>query len=450
MAAPEWTSATTCWRELPSTPMTAVEMIRHKRDGGELPTDAIRRFIAGATDGSLPDYQASAMLMAVTWRGLTPRELGDWTEAMMRSGEVLDLRDIPGPKIDKHSTGGVGDKVSLCLAPLVAACGVRVPMIAGRGLGHTGGTIDKLESIPGFRTDLTRARFKDVLTQVGCCVVAQTDWIAPADRKLYALRDVTGTVESIPLIAASIMSKKLAEGIDGLVLDVKVGRGAFMKDRASAQQLACTLVDIGEGAGVRTRALLTAMDQPLGRAVGNALEVREAYEVLCGVGPADLRELTLALGIEMLVLAEMGTAGQVQLLLEDALRQGRGRDKLLEMVAAQGGDARDLESVLPRARGEAEVCAEATGFVSGIDAGAVGEAVGALGAGRRIATDRIDPAVGVLLQKKVGDSVQVGERLCVIGFTDDAKLAEAKGKLSAAFGISSAPIAPPKLVLGRA
>jgi pyrimidine-nucleoside phosphorylase/thymidine phosphorylase len=429
--------------------MNVVEMIRRKRDGGALSTEAIDQFFAGVRDGSIPDYQQSAMLMAITWRGLDPRELDDWTEAMRRSGEVLDLRRVPGPKIDKHSTGGVGDKVSLCLAPLVAACGVRVPMIAGRGLGHTGGTIDKLESIPGFRADLSRDRFEEILSRVGCCIIGQTDWIAPADRQLYALRDVTGTVESIPLIAASIMSKKLAEGIDGLVLDVKVGGGAFMKERAQAEELARTLVRIGEGAGVRTRALLTQMDQPLGRAVGNALELAEAYDVLCGGGPADLRELTLALGVEMLALAEMGSPSHLQLVLEDALRHGRGREKLLEMVAAQGGDAGAVVSGLPRARGLDEVCADAAGYVMAVDAGAIGEAVVSLGAGRRVAGERVDPAVGVVLQRKVGDAVRAGERLCTIAFQDNAKLAEAKGKLRSAFVISEAPAPAPQLVLGR-
>jgi pyrimidine-nucleoside phosphorylase len=422
--------------------LTTLEMIRHKRDGGELPTEAIRSFLRGVADRSLPDYQTSAMLMAICWRGLSTRELGDWTEAMLRSGEVLDLSAMSGPKIDKHSTGGVGDKVSLCLAPLVAACGARVPMIAGRGLGHTGGTIDKLEAIPGFRTDLTRERFVEVLEQVGCCIIGQTAWIAPADRVLYALRDVTGTVESIPLIAASIMSKKLAEGLDGLVLDVKVGAGAFMKTRASAEELARTLVAIGERMGLPTRAVLTPMNEPLGLAVGNALEVREAYEVLAGEGPEDLRALTLTLGSEMLLLAGSPSLQAAHHQLEAALREGRGLAKLREMVRAQGGDPNAIPDGLPRARHQAELRAETAGVIATIDARAVGEAAVALGAGRLATTDRIDPAVGIVFDKKVGARVALGERLCVIHFRDEVGLAAARERLATAFRLTEAPARP--------
>jgi pyrimidine-nucleoside phosphorylase len=410
-------------------------MIRLKRDGGELSTEAIRAFIQGVAEGSLPDYQESAMLMAICWRGLSARELGDWTLAMMRSGEVLDLTGVPGPKIDKHSTGGVGDKVSLCLAPLVAACGVRVPMIAGRGLGHTGGTIDKLEAIPGFRVDLTRDELIAVVRKVGCCIIGQTTWIAPADRVLYALRDVTATVESIPLIAASIMSKKLAEGLDGLVLDVKVGAGAFMKDRAAAEELARTLVAIGEQMGVPTRACLTPMDEPLGRAVGNSLEVVEAYEILCGKGPEDLRSLTLRLGAEMLVLAGASSQEEGRARLEAAIRDGSGRAKLLEMVKAQGGDPGALPDGLPRTARVSELRAEAAGLVASIDAGAVGEAIVALGAGRLAVTDVIDSAVGFVLGKKVGETVRAGDLLCTVHFRDEAKLAACMAKLAPAFRI---------------
>jgi pyrimidine-nucleoside phosphorylase/thymidine phosphorylase len=375
--------------------VTALEIIRHKRDGGELSTEAIRFFIRGVSDRTLPDYQASAMLMAICCRGLSERELVDWTEAMLRSGEVLDLGAVSGPKIDKHSTGGVGDLVSLCLAPLVASCGVRVPMIAGRGLGHTGGTIDKLEAIPGFRTDLPKERFVQILERVGCCIIAQTDWIAPADRVLYALRDVTGTVESIPLIAASIMSKKLAEGIDGLVLDVKVGAGALMKTAESAEELARTLVALGERMGLRTRAVLTAMEEPLGVAVGNAVEVREAWDVLCGGGPEDVRELTLHLGAEMLLLAGAGSFGEARRQVLDALDRGLGRQKLLEMIEAQGGNPADVPERLPRAN-TFELRAESAGFVQVLDGGVVGEAVVRLGAGRLVASDKVDPAVGIV------------------------------------------------------
>jgi pyrimidine-nucleoside phosphorylase/thymidine phosphorylase len=418
--------------------VTALEIIRHKRDGGELSTEAIRFFIRGVSDGTLPDYQASAMLMAICCRGLSERELVDWTEAMLRSGEVLDLGEVSGPKIDKHSTGGVGDLVSLCLAPLVASCGVRVPMIAGRGLGHTGGTIDKLEAIPGFRTDLSKERFVQILQQVGCCIIAQTGWIAPADRVLYALRDVTGTVESIPLIAASIMSKKLAEGLDGLVLDVKVGAGALIKTAASAEQLARTLVAIGERMGLRTRAVLTAMEEPLGVAVGNAVEVREAWDVLCGRGPDDVRELTLHLGAEMLLLAGAGSLREAHERVRDALDRGLGRRKLLEMIEAQGGNPADVPDHLPRGN-TFELRAESAGYLQVLDAGIVGEAVVRLGAGRLVASDKVDPAVGIVLSKKVGARVAAGDTLCTVHYRDPAKLAEALALLTKAVRIGDVP-----------
>jgi pyrimidine-nucleoside phosphorylase/thymidine phosphorylase len=341
-------------------------------------------------------------------------ELQAMTSAMLHSGDVLDLSDIPGPKVDKHSTGGVGDKTSLALAPLVAACGVKVPMVSGRGLGHTGGTLDKLESIPGFQIQLPVERFRELTATVGACLVGQTDRIAPADRMLYALRDLTATVESIPLIAGSIMSKKLAEGIDGLVLDVKVGSGAFMKRLPDALELARTLVGIGRGMGKDVVALVTDMDQPLGRAVGNALEVKEILQLLHGGGPPDLRELTVVLGAEMLLLGRVAaTPAEARGRIEQAIADGRGFRKLREIVEAQGGDPRVLVEPdrLPLARRVVDVVAPASGVVEAIDAEAVGLAAMALGAGRSRVEDAVDPAAGLELWKKVGDRVEAGEPL---------------------------------------
>jgi pyrimidine-nucleoside phosphorylase/thymidine phosphorylase len=373
--------------------------------------------VEGFTRGEVPEYQMAAFCMAVFFRGMDETEVRALTEAMLRSGDVLDLSDVPGPKVDKHSTGGVGDKVSLALAPLAAACGVKVPMISGRGLGHTGGTLDKLEAIPGFRVDLGVDRFRALVREVGACLVGQTSRLAPADRKLYALRDVTATVESIPLIAASIMSKKLAEGIDALVLDVKVGSGAFMKRPEDARALGRTLAGIGRGMGKRVSALLTAMDQPLGRAVGNALEVVETIELLRGGGPGDLREVTVELGAEMLVLggvtADLG-AGRAR--IEAAIADGRGLAKLEEIVRAQGGDPaalRDPER-LPRAARTYEIGAPAEGFVVAVDGEAIGLAAVALGAGRSRVEDRVDPAVGIVVHRKLGERVERGEPLCTV------------------------------------
>ena len=397
--------------------MRAYEIIHAKREGRSLPPAAIAEMVDGFTRGEIPDYQMAAFCMAVFFRGMDDGEVAALTRAMLESGEVLDLSDVPGAKVDKHSTGGVGDKVSLALAPLAAACGVKVPMISGRGLGHTGGTLDKLEAIPGFRVDLPVERFREIVRTVGACLIGQTARLAPADRKLYALRDVTATVESIPLIAASIMSKKLAEGIDGLVLDVKVGRGAFMKTRDDARALARALAGIGRSMGKRVTALLTSMEQPLGRAVGNALEVAEAVETLRGGGPADLREVTVALAAEMLLLggAAAGPAA-ARAAVESAIADGRGLAKLAEIVAAQGGDPEAIRDParLPRAPSLHEVPAPASGFVRAIDAEAIGLASVALGAGRARVEDRIDPAVGIVVHRKVGDPVERGEPLCTI------------------------------------
>jgi pyrimidine-nucleoside phosphorylase len=386
----------------------AYETIKAKRDGRELSAEDIHELVDGYVRGKVPDYQMAAFCMAVFFRGMSDAETGALTDAMLRSGEVLDLSDLPGTKVDKHSTGGVGDKVSIAVAPIAAACGVVVPMISGRGLGHTGGTLDKLEAIPGFQVRLPASRFREVLAHAGACLIGQTEQLAPADRRLYALRDVTATVESIPLIASSIMSKKLAEGIDALVLDVKVGSGAFMKRLPDAEKLACALAGIGRSMGKRVVALLTGMDQPLGRAVGNALEVKEAVELLRGRGPPDLREVTLALAAEMIVLA--GCAPTLDAARERArgvVRDGRAFLKLCQIVEAQGGDPDALadQTLLPSAPATLDVPAPAAGHVQAIDAEAIGLAAVARGAGR-------------VVHKKVGDRVQAGEPLCTVHHGD--------------------------------
>jgi pyrimidine-nucleoside phosphorylase len=418
------------------------DLIRKKRDGKILSDDQIRTFIAGVTSGEIPDYQISALLMAVFFRGLTPEELTAWTDAMLHSGEVLDLSDIPGIKVDKHSTGGVGDKVSIALAPLVASAGVPVPMISGRGLGHTGGTLDKLEAIPGFRVDLDTRKFIDMVRDVGVSMIGQTSDLAPADRKLYALRDVTATVESIPLISASIMSKKLAAGIDALVLDVKVGRGAFMKELDQARELARTLVGIGTRAGKQVRALLTSMDQPLGLAVGNALETAEAFDVLKGEAPADLTEVTLALSSRMLVLGgKAPDLDAAQELLDKLIRSGKALDKAREMVRIQGGDPRavDDHDLLPRAKLTQRVPAPTGGFVQAIDAEEIGLAGMGLGAGRARAEDRVDPTVGIVLRAKIGDRVEAGSDLAIIHATHENSMENATQRVREAYRIDDQP-----------
>jgi pyrimidine-nucleoside phosphorylase len=433
--------------------LRAYEIIHAKREGRAIPPDAIAALVDGFTRGEVPDYQMAAFCMAVFFRGMDDAEVRALTEAMLRSGDVLDLSDIPGAKVDKHSTGGVGDKVSLALAPLAAACGVKVPMISGRGLGHTGGTLDKLEAIPGFRVDLPVERYRALVRDVGACLIGQTERLAPADRKLYALRDVTATVESIPLIAGSIMSKKLAEGIDALVLDVKVGSGAFMKRIEDARALARTLAALGRGMGKRVTALLTSMDQPLGNAVGNALEVAEVVALLRGGGPADLREVTVALTAEMLVLGGVApdvAAGRAA--VEAAIADGRGLAKLEEIVTAQGGDAAAVRDPgrLPRAAGSYPVPAPAGGFVEAIDTEALGLAAVALGAGRARVEDRVDPAVGLAVHKKLGDPVERGEPLCVVfhGARSEGRDAIV-ARVAAAYRIGRAPPPPRPLVLER-
>ena len=435
--------------------MRAVDIIQRKRDGHELGRDEITFFVDGYTRGDIPDYQASAFAMAVFFRGMTPAETVALTESMMRTGEVLDLSDLPGPRVDKHSTGGVGDKTSLILAPLAAAAGAYVPMISGRGLGHTGGTLDKLESIPGFRVGLSLKEFRDTLRKCGLGLIGQTPEIAPADRKLYALRDVTATVESLPLIAASIMSKKMAEGIDALVLDVKTGDGAFMKSFEDSKALAEAMVRIGRGMGKKVSALITDMEQPLGRTVGNALEVKESVETLQGRGPQDLESLSLELAAWMLHLAGI-TSGleAARARVRDALASGAGLRKFQEVIGLQGGDPRvcDDPSRLPQARETVELRAKAEGRVTGIACRAVGQAGMLLGAGRETVDSRIDPAVGIVLHKKVGDPVREGESLMTLHVNDRGRLEEATHLLSQAVRIArEAPPAAPlvRLVLDR-
>jgi pyrimidine-nucleoside phosphorylase len=429
--------------------LRAVDVIQRKRDGHELTREEIAFFIEGYTRGEVPDYQASALAMAVFFKGMTAAETVALTEAMMRTGEVLDLSFLPGPKVDKHSTGGVGDKTSLVLAPLAAACGVYVPMISGRGLGHTGGTLDKLESIPGFRVGLSLAEFRSVLRASKLGLIGQTPEIAPADRKLYALRDVTSTVESRPLIAASIMSKKMAEGIDALVLDVKTGDGAFMVAEKDSRALAEAMLAIGRGMGKKIVALVTDMEQPLGRTVGNALEIAECVETLRGQGPADLEELSVELAAWMLSLAGAAPsleAGRAR--VRDALSSGAGLRKLQEVIALQGGDARvcDDTARLPRAAETVELRAESPGIVTAIGCRAVGHAAMLLGAGRETVDSRIDPAVGFVLRKKVGEAVRAGEPLVTVHVNDRARLDEALTRLRGAIHVGSAAPAPRPLV----
>ncbi|MGE0814478.1 MAG: thymidine phosphorylase [Vicinamibacterales bacterium] len=429
--------------------MRAVDIIRAKRDGEALEPAAIAAFVAGVLDGSWADYQTAAFLMAVVWRGMTPRETAALTEAMLLSGRRVDLSGIPGPKVGKHSTGGVGDKVSLVLAPLVAACGVVMPKMSGRGLGHTGGTLDKLEAIPGFRVGLDVEDFVRVLGDVGCAIIGQTADVAPADRALYALRDVTATVESVPLITASIMSKKLAEGSGALVLDVKCGRGAFMKTLPEAVALAGSLVETGRAHGVPTEALITAMERPLGRAVGNALEVRECLDALDGRGPADLWTVVRAIGVRVLRLAGRAAsdaeAGEA---LDGALASGAARRKLRDMVAAQGGAVGVIDdpSGLPQAPLVETVGAPAAGVVADIDALAIGRAAAVLGAGRRRAGDTVDHAAGVRLLVAAGDAVQPGDGLLELHGRERERMDEARRAVAGALTFGPASAAAPLIL----
>jgi pyrimidine-nucleoside phosphorylase len=432
--------------------MRAADIIRKKRDNLPLDDEDIRAFIAGVTDGTWPDYQATALLMAIFLRGMDGRETATLTDAMVRSGVRLDLSEFADVPVDKHSTGGVGDKTSIVIAPAAAACGAIVPMMSGRGLGHTGGTLDKLESIPGFRTNLTIAEMKDVLRRTGCALIGQTADVAPADRKLYALRDVTGTVESLPLICSSIMGKKIAEGVGALVLDVKVGRGAFLGEPAAARALAAAMVETGRRAGVRTEALLTAMDAPLGLAVGNALEIAECIDVLKGGGPPDLVELSELLAARMLVLAgietdETAARARVRRSLDD----GSALERFRMIVEAQGGDPRVLDDVRRMPGGARVHTIEAArgGYITAMHAGAIGRASVALGAGRERVDSPIDPAVGFMLRARPGDRVAQGDPILDVHYRDDARLAGAERLAREAIEIGDAPPPAAPLVLER-
>jgi thymidine phosphorylase len=419
----------------------AIDLIVAKRDGGRLTDEQIRWFLAEYTHGRISDEQASALLMAILFQGLDERELACWTQGMIASGTRVDLSGLGRPTVDKHSTGGVGDKISLVLCPLVAACGAAVPQTAGRGLGHTGGTLDKMEAIAGWRAQLSHAEAEAVLRQAGAVIRAAGEDLAPADGRLYALRDVTGTVESIPLIASSIMSKKVAEGTGALVLDVKVGSGAFMKDLGSARTLAETMVGLGESEGVRTTALLTQMDVPLGRTAGNALEVVESIEVLAGGGPSDVVELTVALAREML-----GLVGMVDLDPADVLADGRAMDAWHAMVRAQGGD---LSAPLPRAAEVELVTAPVDGVVQRLDAMAVGLAAWRLGAGRARKEDPVSAGAGVRWRATVGDHVVAGQPLLELHTDDPARIPQALDALDGGWSIGPDPVEPPPLVLDR-
>ena len=432
--------------------MRFVELIRNKRNGHRLSTEQLQALVDAYTEGQLPDYQMAAFLMAVYFQSMESSELAAWTEAMLFSGQVLDLSSIEGAKVDKHSTGGVGDKVSLILAPLAAAAGLKVPMISGRGLGHTGGTLDKLESIPGFDVNQPVERFKELVDTLGIGLIGQTKEIAPADKKLYALRDVTATVECIPLIASSIMSKKLAEGIDSLVLDVKVGSGAFMKDLENARELAQTMIDIGASMDRPVRALITDMDQPLGRTVGNSLEVVESIETLRGNGPDDLTDITLELVTEMLdVAGEVSDRDATKKRLRGLLNDGSAMEVFAQIIEAQGGDPKVCSdpSRLPEAAHRVEFEASEAGFIASIDAEQVGIAAMELGAGRRTKEDTIDHGVGLVFHKKRGASVASGDSILTIHYQDDATLAAAKERLQNAIVVASEPIDAPPLILDR-
>jgi len=420
--------------------MRTVDLIQRKRDGEELAPEEIEFLVDGYTRGEIPDYQMSAFLMAVYFSSMSDREVSRLTECMLRSGDTVDLSAVPGVKVDKHSTGGVGDKTSMIVAPLAAAAGVMVPMMSGRGLGHTGGTLDKLESIPGFRTNLTSEELTKQLGELGLCFIGQTERLAPADRKLYALRDVTGTVESIPLISSSIMSKKLAEGVDALVLDVKVGSGAFMKKQVDARRLAQAMVGIGRSMDKKVQALITDMNQPLGYAVGNALEIMEVSQTLQNAGPADLIKLSLELAARMIFLGKKAASlDEARRTAEKHLLDGSAYQKFKQVVAAQGGNPQALDrfELLPNATGMREVSSPRGGYVTSIDAQDIGTASNMIGAGRDKKDDTIDPAVGIILEVKMGERVEAGSVLCRLYYTKEDRVEDAADIVEDAFRISA-------------
>jgi len=416
------------------------DVITKKKNGGILSDDEICFFVEGFTDGRIPDYQASALLMAICLRGMDEHETAVLTDAMMRSGDIADLSSIPGVKVDKHSTGGVGDKTSLIIGPIVASCGVPVAKMSGRGLGHSGGTIDKLESIPGFRTDVAPEEFCDIVRSTGLAIIGQSGDIAPADKKIYALRDVTATVDSLPLIASSIMSKKLAAGADAILLDVKTGSGAFMKTLDDSVKLAQAMVSIGERSGRRVMALVTDMDSPLGFAIGNALEVQEAVDTLKGEGPDDLTEVCLTLASYMLLLAGISTElNECRRRAQAAVDGGSAFQKLCEMVTAQGGDTSVLHNGFPIAPVISPVKAANSGYLTGLNAEACGMASLALGAGRLRKDDLIDYSAGIMLNKKIGDNIAAGDTIATLYTSDASKLGDAEAILTDAVIISDAP-----------
>ncbi|MCE9530408.1 MAG: thymidine phosphorylase [Planctomycetes bacterium] len=427
--------------------MRAVDIIRRKRDGGELTPSEIEAFVAAAAHDTWPEYQLSALLMAIWLNGMTPAETAHLTHSMCHSGKRYDWSSIPGPKVDKHSTGGVGDKTSLILAPLVAACDGIVPMMSGRGLGHTGGTLDKLESIPGFRVGLHENELREALAKIGVGLIGQTAAVAPADKKLYALRDVTATVESIPLITASILSKKLAEGIDALVMDVKVGRGAFMKTLPDARALAKSIVSVGAANGLKTEALITAMEHPLGRAIGNSLEIIECIETLKGNGPRDLETLSVTLAARMIRLAGLAADDQeAERKIRDALTSGAGLEKFRAIIEQQRGDPRVIDdySRLPSVSHRHYLKAERNGYVADLNAELLGHGAMVLGAGRHQAEDQVDHAVGIIIHSPVGTRVTPGDDILEIHYRDDGKLQQALHWLSKAVRLESdAPAAMP-------
>jgi pyrimidine-nucleoside phosphorylase len=434
---------------LASSRMRVVDLIRRKRDSGELSVEEIKFLIEGYTHGRIPDYQMAAWLMAAWIRGLNAAELAALTEAMLYSGKVLDWSDLPGRKVDKHSTGGVGDKTSMIIAPIAAAGGLIVPMISGRGLGHTGGTLDKLESISGFNVNLSLAQFREALAKCGCGLIGQTEEIAPADKKIYALRDVTGTVDNPFLICASIMSKKLAEGIDALVLDVKTGSGAFMKKNSDAEYLAGLMVETGKRMGKKIVALITDMDQPLGRTAGNAMEIAECIEVLGGGGPADLRELCIELSGWMFFLGEKSASvAEGRKLADQMITSGRARDKFREIISQQSGDARVVDEPrrLPQARSKLDVTSGTVGFITAIDCERLGIACGVLGGGREKKEDTIDPAVGLEFHCRLGDKIERGARLATLHYNSDVRLAEARQLVESSYKVAGQSPAPRPLI----